>query len=1022
MNDWFAGDAQWIWGGTEVSPRNEWRCFRKTFYTPPDAWDSGNLAITADSRYVLYVNGVKVGRGPMRSWPSEQSYDTYDIAHLLKPDQFNTLSVLVQHFGVSTFYYIRGRGGLLVQLDLSASGDGASERIVSDGSWRTARCLGQDSRASRMSCQHAFTERIDAGAWDDEWLLSDYEDSEWPYAAVIGKAGIEPWENLKPRDILPLTEETVYPVKVEAMNRVVPVSWTTNIDLRSQMIPGCEDNANEYMYAGYAATVIRVEAAGKATVGFPYAPPHFNGLIINGERYAKQEFIAFKSEKYLGIKLREGDNLLLIELAGKDHGRGLFMGIDCDSAFELHSPIVESATDFDISALIDNDSGSGTSSLADNSPFITIGPFECYEYIDHRYSQEDRSRQRTIDACGSSNEQVSAALDEQAARKVSAFRESGAAASADQLAQWKTWIRPVPDRLVSKESILALSVWKKGSFPEPVPAALQQVVAANSVPGVVPIYEHADTEIIVDFGTQAVGYISFELDADAGTVIDFYGFEHMRDGWIQHMNYLDNSLRYICRQGRQRFTSYVRRGFRYLAVTVRGAIKPVKLYGVQLQQSHYPVAEIGQFQCSDSLINDIWRISQTTTRLCMEDTFVDCPAYEQVFWVGDARNEALIAYYLFGSEEMVKRSLELVPGSKGQTPLYADQVPSGWNSVIPNWTFFWVIACREYYARTGDKAFAESVWPHVAFTLDRYLDLIDERGLLYMDGWNLLDWAPIDQPREGAVTHQNMFLVKALRNAAELAELAGAFQEALSYRAEAKALSEAINSYLWSEEHRAYMDCIHADGRKSDIISMQTQVVAYLCDIADHDRKSQLKSYLLSPPPHFVQIGSPFMSFFYYEALAGMGQFSPMLEDMRQQYGQMIEYGATTCWEMYPKQKDGRAIPTELTRSHCHAWSAAPAYFLGIGVLGVKEAAPGWSAVIIEPQPCGLSWARGSVPLPERGRIDVSWSLDAGGYMKLQVWLPYDVEAAVHLPHGYEGTVDIIRIGQPPESGSAQTV
>jgi hypothetical protein len=503
------------------------------------------------------------------------------------------------------------------------------------------------------------------------------------------------------------------------------------------------------------------------------------------------------------------------------------------------------------------------------------------------------------------------------------------------------------------------------------------------------------------------------VEAEAGTVLDFYGFEHMRDGWVQHTNYLENSLRYICRQGRQRYTSSVRRGFRYLAVTVRSAAKPVKVYGVQLRQSHYPVAEIGRFQCSDPLLNDIWQISQTTTRLCMEDTFVDCPAYEQTFWVGDSRNEALIAYYLFGGEEMVKRSLELVTGSKRQTPFYADQVPSGWSSVIPNWTFFWVNACREYYERTGDRVFAESIWPHVAYTLDHYLERIDERGLLFMDAWNFLDWAPIDQPRDGAVAHQNMFLVRALQNAAVLAQLVGDSRAVLKYRDAVAALTAAINVHLWSERRQAYLDCIHADGRPSAIVSMQTQVVAYLCDIAagDGERQERLESYLLAAPSDFVPLGSPFMSFFYYEALAKMRQYRHMVDDLRRQYGQMIDYGATTCWEMYPKKKDGQVIPTELTRSHCHAWSAAPGYFLGAYVLGVRENAHGWKSITVGPEPCGLAWARGSVPLPGQGRVDVSWRLDESGRIHIEVWAPANVETIVRLPQGYIGTYEVHPLG-----------
>ena len=53
-----------------------------------------------------------------------------------------------------------------------------------------------------------------------------------------------------------------------------------------------------------------------------------------------------------------------------------------------------------------------------------------------------------------------------------------------------------------------------------------------------------------------------------------------------------------------------------------------------------------------------------------------------------------------------------------------------------------------------------------------------------------------------------------------------------------------------------------------------------------------------------------------------------------------------------------KAVEGMLSRSHCHAWSAAPAYFLSRSVLGVKPLAPFWTSVEIAPVPCGLAWAR----------------------------------------------------------------
>ncbi len=43
------------------------------------------LRLSADSRYVLWVNSAEVGRGPIRSQPRRLRYDEYDIAPYLRP-------------------------------------------------------------------------------------------------------------------------------------------------------------------------------------------------------------------------------------------------------------------------------------------------------------------------------------------------------------------------------------------------------------------------------------------------------------------------------------------------------------------------------------------------------------------------------------------------------------------------------------------------------------------------------------------------------------------------------------------------------------------------------------------------------------------------------------------------------------------------------------------------------------------------------------------------------------------------
>jgi alpha-L-rhamnosidase len=949
MREW---TASWIWGGGAESPRNEWRCFRHTFECPAQPNHLAQLHICADSRYVLFVNGKQVGRGPVRSWPSEQFYDSYDIGHLLRAGNENTIAVLVLHFGVSNFYYIRGQGGLIAEIEVNGS-----LLAITDESWKTEKLASQHSNSPRMSCQQGFAEIIDARLGDDRWIETGFEDAAWSNALSIGRAGTGPWKKLIPRDIPFLTEEKFYPSSILSVHRVKAPRLMAALDLRNQMVPESANHANPIGYCGYLATVVHLERTGIITFGFP-GGARTDDFLVDGKRV--ELWTGEQPERYYEIHLEEGDHLILVDVTSGDHGGSFHIGADSAIPFTLRSPL----------------EGSGGT----NPTFVTVGPFDHSEYIDHQQGREMRTDHP--DYIG--------------------LKETS---SVEQLLAYRHWIRPVDSGLYSEADVFGSSVWRTFVERQGVEPSLHNAILPVPEPALLPVFADADCELVIDLGKERTGYVGFEIDAPAGTVVDGYGVEYMRDGYTQHTYGLDNTFRYVCKEGRQSYLSPVRRGFRYLILTIRGNASQVKLHEVYINQSTYPVSEIGQFRCSDSLLNEVWEISRHTTRLCMEDTFVDCPSYEQVFWVGDSRNEALVNYFTFGATDIIKRCLNLVPGSGDITPLYLDQVPSAWSSVIPNWTFFWIIACEEYVAHTGDVRFAKDIWPAVRHTLNHYLLHLDDSGLLFIKSWNLLDWAPIDQPGDGIVTHQNLFLVKTLRQALKLAESAGVEEEAIAFGVQADSLSDAINALLWDQNRQAYFDCIHADGRWSEIFSMQTQVVAYLCDVATAERKSIMEEYLIKPPAKFVQIGSPFMSFFYYEALVKSGKYGLMLDDIRKVYGMMLEYGATTCWEMYPNFAENRANPNQLTRSHCHAWSAAPGYFLGASILGVKRLDSGWRSVEIAPQPSDLTWANGVVPLPQGGHIGVGWRLE-GNRMKLRIEAPEDVRISIRLPEGIEGQVE----------------
>jgi hypothetical protein len=298
--------------------------------------------------------------------------------------------------------------------------------------------------------------------------------------------------------------------------------------------------------------------------------------------------------------------------------------------------------------------------------------------------------------------------------------------------------------------------------------------------------------------------------------------------------------------------------------------------------------------------------------------------------------------------------------------------------------------------------FVEQIYPAVAEQARNALSRLNDDGLLEIEAWNMLDWAPMDTPEKGVVTHQNAWLVEALRRSAVLANLLGKTDDAQHYEAAADQLKDAINAHLWSDEHKAYIDSIHDDGARSPVISQQTNTVAFLCDVPTPQRRRIVGRYVSDVPADWVRIGSPFMMFFTFEALAKLGAFETILQITRQRWGEMLDQDATTCWETFPGFDRHW-----LTRSHCHAWSAAPTYFLSAYQLGVFPLEAGFRRVLVAPIPAGLRWARGCVATT-RGGVAVEWRHSSGQF-NLSLVIPAGIEAMVRLPEcvPQEAEVDV---------------
>lgn len=208
--------AQWIWGPGEPAPENTYLYFRKTF----ECGSSDGKAVchvTGDTNYLLYINGHRIGRGPVHCDPRWQSYDTYDVGEWMR-DGENVIGLIGYHYGsrekaeTGKMAVHPSQGGVFLQLEIE--GGGEPEMVVSDGSWATKRA---DSwNPSPKYDDLTFAELYDARREPIGWLEKGFDDTGWEKATpLLGIKGAMatrgmtfPWVQMEPRDI-PFLQETV---------------------------------------------------------------------------------------------------------------------------------------------------------------------------------------------------------------------------------------------------------------------------------------------------------------------------------------------------------------------------------------------------------------------------------------------------------------------------------------------------------------------------------------------------------------------------------------------------------------------------------------------------------------------------------------------------------------------------------------------------------------------------------------------------------------------------------------------
>lgn len=250
--------------------------------------------------------------------------------------------------------------------------------------------------------------------------------------------------------------------------------------------------------------------------------------------------------------------------------------------------------------------------------------------------------------------------------------------------------------------------------------------------------------LVFDLGHQEVGYLEFEIEALAGTMIDIGYGEHLEDLRVRtEVGGRNFASRYICRDGRQHFThQFLRWAGRYLQLHIDSP--NFTLYSLGLRRCEYPLQYRGHICHPNAVVGRIFETGRRTLHLCMHEHYEDSPWREQALYANDARIQALCGYYAFGETVFPAASFALLGRGLRDDGLLELTAPAQPPITIPSFTLIWIMAVRDHLLYSGDDTFARSSLSQIRTMLDRLLDA-RVGGLLPLrrdkEIWNFYDWS-----------------------------------------------------------------------------------------------------------------------------------------------------------------------------------------------------------------------------------------------------------------------------------------
>lgn len=501
-----------------------------------------------------------------------------------------------------------------------------------------------------------------------------------------------------------------------------------------------------------------------------------------------------------------------------------------------------------------------------------------------------------------------------------------------------------------------------------------------------------DSLMVLDMGQNLAGYPEITVSGKPGQYLKITPAETLTPEGLcnQKQTGRPHYYTYILKgEGKEtwhpRFSYY---SYRYLQI--EGDIKVLK--DIKSCFIYNSALRIGEFECSNPLINDTHKLIDRAIRSNWQAVWTDCPAREKLGWLEQdwLNGEALV--YNYDAQSMIEQTMQNIVDAQhedGSMPEIAPeytQFTGSWARPFqesPEWGGAIIALPMLYWQHYGELSLAREYYE----PMKRYINYLASQDSAYILKMGLGDWYDYGPGRAGFSQNTPMPLVSTAHYYQwmcymyVLAKQLGKRDEAYAFNQRAENIRQAFNREFYDAKRKTY-----GTGSQCSLA-----LPLYLKLVPEKDYQAVLQNLIKDIHQHGDRLttGDVGNRYLFY-TLAKNGHRELLYKMLNHYdvpgYGYQIKKGQTTLTEQW--NPDHGASMNHFMMAHIEN-------LLIPDLLGIQR---NGDLIEIAPHPVGdLTWCKGST-MSAQGKVSVSWKIKKDKFI-MDIDIPEGGFADVYMPY-----------------------